>query len=432
MVSNASEIQSELERILESPWLRDSNALKSFLRYVVEETLAGRQSGLKEYALGLQVFHRPAEYDPRNDAIVRVQASQLRKKLASYYENEGQDARLQIELPRGGYVPQFTARTESETPAATALVHIPRQPETAGLLAPPPRLAGVVLPARRFSWIAFFLGALAASAVALLAWLPARTPRLPAGQSVWGGFMEPKRPVVVSLGVPLFFTGGGGIYIRDVQQNRGSEPSELLRRIESALGVRLVAHEDVYTGVGEAMGVAHVSRWLDRAGLDVTVANSHFLGESDLAGKNLVVISSMRFETLLTHRNLPVAFRFEPADSGALINVNPLPGEQARYVPRGGSGVSKVHGLLTIYPGAEPETRTLYLSGLHSWTTSGAAQYAVSPEHLAELDSRLAADPPNGPRGRKSPYFQVLLEVEGKADQVRHVQYVTHRYLPLP
>ncbi|MCC7235928.1 MAG: hypothetical protein IT163_11530 [Bryobacterales bacterium] len=432
MVSNASEIQSELERILESPWLRDSNALKLFLRYVVEETLAGRQTGLKEYALGLQVFHRPADYDPRNDAIVRVQASQLRKKLASYYENEGRDSGLQIELPRGGYVPRFTARPAATATRESALVHIPRQTETGGLPAIPPRLAEVVLADRRFSWSAFLLGALIASAVAFLAWLPARTPRLPAGESVWRGFFEPRRPVVVSLGVPLFFTGGGGVYIRDVQQNRGSEPSELLRRIESALGARLVAHEDVYTGVGEAIGVATVSRWLDRAGLDVTVANSHFLGESDLAGTNLVVISSMRFETLLTHRNLPVAFRFDPADSGALINLRPLPGEQVRYVPRGGSGVDKVHGLLTVYPGAEPGTRTLYLSGVHSWTTSGTAQYSVDPDQLADLDRRLAADPPNGPRGRKSPYFQVLLELEGKADQVRHVQYVTHRYLPLP
>ena len=81
MVSNASSIHEELERILATRWLKDSHQLSALLRHVVEETLAGRTEGLKEYPLGLQVFHRPPDYDPRTDAIVRVQASLLRKRL---------------------------------------------------------------------------------------------------------------------------------------------------------------------------------------------------------------------------------------------------------------------------------------------------------------------------------------------------------------
>jgi len=428
LVSNVSEIHSELERILESPWLRESAALKALLRYVVEETLAGRQTGLKEYALGLAVFHRPGDYDPRNDAIVRVQASQLRKKLAAYYEHEGRESALLIELPRGGYVPQFTPRD----PSAIALAEgqTARVGRTGGQ-ALAPRPAEVVFERKRFDWRAFALGVLAAlAAVGLMRW-PERKAALSSGEVVWSGFLEPKRPVVVSLGVPLFYNGGGGLYVRDVQANRGEEPSEAVRKIEAALGARFRVHEDVYTGVGEAMGMARVSRWLDRFGLEVSVANSHFLGESDLKGKNLVVISSMRFQTLLHQRKLPEAFQFVPAGSGALINLRPLPGEPQRYVPRGGMGVDTVHGLLTVYPGQEPGTRILYLTGMHSWTTNGVAQYAIGANHLANLDRRLAADPADGPRGKKSPYFQVLLEVEGKDDQVRHVQYVTHRYLPI-
>lgn len=429
MVSNVSEIQSELERILGSPWLRESAALKALLRYVVEETLAGRQAGLKEYALGLAVFHRPGDYDPRNDAIVRVQASQLRKKLAAYYEHEGLGAALRIELPRGGYVPQFVARepgaVDLEAPGREAAAVQP------GALAPRPKLSEVVFERKRFAWGAFALGLVVALAVAIPARWLGSGPKLESGAVLWGGFVEPKRPVVVSLGVPLFFNGGGGLFVRDVQKNQGTEPSEAIRKIEAALGTRMTVHEDVYTGVGEAMGVARVSRWLDRLGLDVTVANSHFLGESDLKGKNLVVISSMRFQTLLNARKLPVAFQFDPEGGGILVNLKPIGGEQARYVPRNGPGVDKAHGLLTVYPGESPGTHILYASGIHSWTTNGVAQYAIHGEHLAELDRRLAADPADGPRGKKGPYFQVLVEVEGKYDQVRHVQYVTHRYLKM-
>lgn len=429
MVSNVSAIQSELERILESPWLRESAALKGLLRYVVEETLAGRQAGLKEYALGLAVFHRPGDYDPRNDAIVRVQASQLRKKLAAYYENEGRGATLRIELPRGGYVPQFVAHApDTLEVAAGGGLAVQTQP---GALAPRQELAEVVFERKRFAWGAFALGVAVTLAAAMLVRFTDRGPKLEAGAVVWGGFLEPKRPVVVSLGVPLFFNGGGGLYVRDVQKNQGAEPSEPIRKIEAALGTRMTVHEDVYTGVGEAMGVARVGRWLDRLGLEVTVANSHFLGESDLKEKNLVVISSMRFQTLLNARKLPVAFRFDPTGGGALVNERPIGGERARYVPRNGPGVEHAHGLLTVYPGETPGTRILYVSGIHSWTTNGVAQYAIQPDHLTELDRRIEADPVDGPRGRKSPYFQVLVEVEGKYDQVRHAQYVTHRYLKM-
>ena len=67
---------------------------------------------------------------------------------------------------------------------------------------------------------------------------------------------------------------------------------------------------------------------------------------------------------------------------------------------------------------------------MHSWSTLGAAQYVLDPVHQAALQKTLDADPPDGARGRKSPFFEVLLRLEGKNEQVRSVQYVTHRYLP--
>ena len=104
------EVLAELERLLESRWLRESHQLKKLLRHIVNETLAGRGDGLKEYSLGLEVFHRSGDYDPRRDAIVRVQASQLRKKIQSYYEHEGSDSLMHIDIPRGAYVPLIERR----------------------------------------------------------------------------------------------------------------------------------------------------------------------------------------------------------------------------------------------------------------------------------------------------------------------------------
>jgi TolB-like protein len=98
-------LAEQLGRILASKAFRQSDRLKRFLTFIVEETIAGRGEGLKEYIVGVEVFGKPDTFDPRNDPIVRVQARRLRSHLAQYYGGEGQDDPLVIELPKGGYAP---------------------------------------------------------------------------------------------------------------------------------------------------------------------------------------------------------------------------------------------------------------------------------------------------------------------------------------
>jgi TolB-like protein len=105
------EVRAQLERILSSQALAGSDQLKRLLRLVVEQTLNGHPELLKEYSLGLEVFHRPPDYDPKVDPIVRVQARRLRSKLDEYYAREGANDRIVIQIPKGAYVPVFDALT---------------------------------------------------------------------------------------------------------------------------------------------------------------------------------------------------------------------------------------------------------------------------------------------------------------------------------
>jgi len=406
------EVLAELERLLESRWLRESHQLKRLLRHIVEETMAGRADGLKEYSLGLEVFHRSGDYDPRNDAIVRVQASLLRKKIQSYYDNEGQASAVRIDLPRGGYVPLIAFRQ----------------------LKPDEPPAVVTVPAvRRFPlWAAFLAGAL--SAAALTAALLHRTPDPAsppmAAQAVWAQFLLPGVPTIVSFGVPLFYSGGDGLYLRDVRVNQPSDPrGQFIIDIQRILKLQFRPHDDVYTGVGEALGTHQVASFLERRRQQVTILNSHFLAPSDFAGRNLVVISSLRFQTLLQTLDLPTAFRYNGDGAGSIEPNTVLPGEKASYAAAGFSGVTTTYALVSVWPGTQLDRRILRLGGMHSWSTFGAVQYILDPAHQAALQKALDADAPAGPRGRKSPFFEVLLRLEGKDEQVRSVQYVTHRYL---
>jgi hypothetical protein len=75
--SSAPKLAEQLGRILASKAFRQSDRLKRFLTFIVEETIAGRGERLKEFVVGVEVFDKPEAFDPRNDPIVRVQARRL-------------------------------------------------------------------------------------------------------------------------------------------------------------------------------------------------------------------------------------------------------------------------------------------------------------------------------------------------------------------
>jgi len=103
-------IKEQLETILSSSELGSAPSLQRFLRYVVEETLAGRVDSLKEYSIGASVFARGEDFNPRVDPIVRVQARNVRARLEQYYAGPGARDRVIIDLPKGAYVPVFRER----------------------------------------------------------------------------------------------------------------------------------------------------------------------------------------------------------------------------------------------------------------------------------------------------------------------------------
>ncbi len=120
-----SAVASELERIAASPSFRKADQCVRLLRYVTSRTLEGHASELKEYVLGVSVFERPESFDPRTDAVVRLEARRLRLKLAEYYQQEGLDDPVVIDLPKGAYVPRFRMRQAPSHADAPAAIPIP-------------------------------------------------------------------------------------------------------------------------------------------------------------------------------------------------------------------------------------------------------------------------------------------------------------------
>src|SRR5215467_6345153 len=118
------QVRSQLERILSSTLFTRSERMSAFLRFVVEQTLAGQGGSLKEQVLGSELYGKGPEFDGAVDTIVRVEARRLRDKLREYYAEFPRDPIL-ISLPKGTYVPLF----EENKAAIASVATLPLKPE---------------------------------------------------------------------------------------------------------------------------------------------------------------------------------------------------------------------------------------------------------------------------------------------------------------
>lgn len=109
-----SSIKEQLDRILSIPAFKNSNILSGFLKFVVDETLAGRAREIKEYTIGINVLSRKADFNPQLDAIVRIHAGRLRRALNEYYHGTGKNDLIRIEIPKGSYMPFFHSQKDIE------------------------------------------------------------------------------------------------------------------------------------------------------------------------------------------------------------------------------------------------------------------------------------------------------------------------------
>ena len=121
-IPTPEQVRTSVRRIAASGHFVHAGSLTQLLQYIVEQALSGNAQSLKEYTLGVEVFHRGTDFDPKCDTIVRVQARTLRSRLASYHEAEGHDDPVRVSVPKGTYVPVFELTTPDENVGAASPV----------------------------------------------------------------------------------------------------------------------------------------------------------------------------------------------------------------------------------------------------------------------------------------------------------------------
>jgi hypothetical protein len=256
-------VRLSLRKILESHEFRSSKRCQDFLRFVVESTLDGRTDILKERTIGIEAFGRPASYDPSDDATVRVKAGEVRKRLGRYYATEGQEDDIRIDLPAGGYVPDFVKAPPQLVPGKPIAFEAP------------------VVPAKRRSFRLWAVSALlAVVAAAAVAWFQFRKP-VTALDEFWAPVLAGTAPALLCAAyVPVYsdrepgrdhpqkfedfiqlndqFVGGGDLVA-------AARLAGMLTKMGRAYQVRIgseVSFQDLRSGPAVLIGYSY-TRWKD-------------------------------------------------------------------------------------------------------------------------------------------------------------------------
>src|ERR1700716_4103412 len=100
-------LHQHLKDVIEGAAFKGSHRSGQFLRYIVEQAIAGHFESLKERLIGVELFGRSPSYDTGDDAIVRVTASDVRRRLLQHYGKYGTASEFRISLPLGSYIPEI-------------------------------------------------------------------------------------------------------------------------------------------------------------------------------------------------------------------------------------------------------------------------------------------------------------------------------------
>jgi TolB-like protein len=118
----AHAVRIAVDRVIRSSDFTVAERARKFLSYIVNETLGGRADRIKAYSIAIEVFGRSTSFDAQSDPVVRIEAGRVRRALEHYYLTAGRDDPILIEIPKGGYIPNFSWRNDqlSRPPEAGA------------------------------------------------------------------------------------------------------------------------------------------------------------------------------------------------------------------------------------------------------------------------------------------------------------------------
>jgi hypothetical protein len=395
--------REQVDRILLSTTFHGRDALKRLLAYLADRTIEGSAGDLKEYTIGIDVFHKPEGYDPQADGSVRQHVGKLRQKLDEYYRAEGTADPIRIELPKRQFRLEFqdSAPMQAQVQAQPAAARLTRYWITIACLF-------LLLP------LAYWLGSARNAAVRFD----------PAVRVLWAPFLDSARPTVLCLGTPLFLRNRS-FRVRDSHVNAMDTPEAQARiqELQNKLGLDTFVPTFDYTGIGEAYAAFDIARLFAGAHREASLTRANVLSWDDIRGENVIFLGAPKFNPHLAAITDSLELTVKESQ---VINARPRPGESVTYgrTIDGNRDAAEDHVLIDWLPGIGPSDRILILEGGSTSSNWAAADYLTHPSTASDLVSRIKL-----PDGTLPPFFQVLLHVKYKASVPTQTDFVTSRQI---
>src|SRR5262245_18154378 len=434
------EVRQALGTILASRHFVNAHQKKKFLKLICDFYLEGRAHELNEHILGYDVFGRDSSYNPAQDPIVRVFAHEIRKKLEDYYTKEGAADPIRMEIPAGRYQPVFARQLPDSSIRSSESTDEQEAGFKPSQLRSRFRLGGLAL--------AFALLGLAIAVISLaitnrqlrqqLAAVDAAKDSSTYG-TLWASFLNDSNPPLVILSntpalrvanpsdpearqkdsIPLGpesiealkdkFVMNPEVSIKESGAAFGdnAEPSNARSVIERNQNPRLIVSTNVYTGVGEAIGLHYLTDFFRKANRNISLKQSRTLSAEDLKNRNVIMLGGVWVNEWSSKLSRSEDFVF--TNKGTIENRNLQPGEEPLYVPQFDRRTGNLlvdYALITVKPNISAVNNdVMLLAGIYSQGTEATVEYVTNKNYLDQLNQHLQE--PGAPRR----YFQALLKV---------------------
>ncbi len=359
VVPDVKAVSRQLERILASKAFQGSRRCQDFLRFVVEHAAAGEVDLLRERPIGVEVFGRDATYDKNDDSVVRVRATEVRRRLTQYYAEFAAPDELRIVLHPGSYVPEFLPPS------------VPIREE-----AP----AGAV-PAKRARYVTVFalLAALGAAGSYLV--LRGGSPVTP--EEFWRPLFDSRQPVLIVLSSPPVFTSRNLIELRSEPGETPATAVEVPR--PQPREVRIPASEfhssaGKYTGIQIAFAALQANGLLARHDIPILLRVAEQVTTSDLRAHPAVLIGGYSNSWVLRFSQ---RLRFYFDREGSRRTVRDRQNPAVKYALEVSDDEPVVdYAVISRLVRTETGRPILVASGMTQSGCAASAEIATSPELL--------------------------------------------------
>jgi hypothetical protein len=384
----AEVVREQLERLLNSSRFASSPRCQSLLRHIVEEALRGNVESLKERNLGIEVFGRDAAYDTNANPVVRIAASEVRKKLAQYYFDSGHQRQVRITIPVGSYVPEFSlpdSATENGTANHWADIEdhtIPDVGEEVALAQP----AAPRADAARFSRRMRLLSISAVCVAALCAGLAWRAMTAPSPlDQFWEPIVASRSPILLCLGQMR-----ASIVQLDPMPSRNPGQSAM-----SIIGPDGIDNVRMPIAVlDDSITLANAAGLLRSKHKQLIMRSEADTNYEDLQKGPVVLVGALNNDwTLRLMRNMRYQFNQDPKMREWWISDQKNPGAKlGRLVLTNHLQITQ--DLAIVARILDPETKqpTIILAGVAPGGTLAAGNFVTDPQLLRDLAGSLPAN----------------------------------------